>query len=663
MGLGYISGKLGPRSLPVLGLALLCLIVGTLGYLFMHQATQRLLEAEARIDARRWSSYFSSNFKELGPIAAGVVPSLAARDYLKAMRSGGYLVSFRVYDTEGFLKLQSRDEPVASPVRLHISAMDPRFAAALAARQSATLLHGAASASRPGYFASSLVPIRSGPQNVGWLLVTFDQTERQKLLTSITGSATLAVCLLLIAGPVFGFWYRARNKAILEKTLVDYAKRDQFTGFMTKAALLELAGAGLDGGQPSGLPAAMILCELTDSAMIARGHGQGAEEAVIHRASERLSAIIAGKADIATAGRGAFLVFLAEIRDPMTVLSLAKDITLALGAEVEYDGMRLSCHCHSGIALTSPEVKSAPDLLRNAEMALISARDQGTPGYGFYNPDLAQEAKRRLAISRAVAVATEQKLFRLDFQPVYNIRTGELNGFEALIRLHDAELGHVSPAEFIPIAEQIGLINQIGAWALDEACRVAALWPAHLMVAVNLSPSQFMSGTLIHDVRRALTNNHYPSYRLEVEITEGTLMNDSELVMSQLRVLRDMGVAVALDDFGTGYSSLGYLWKFPFSKLKIDRSFVQALDESASAKGILRSIVKLGHGLGLTVTAEGIENPKQLSTLRDLGCDLAQGYLLDRPARVSDLAAIILRNFANGLNRRAREAGAGKTAA
>jgi EAL domain-containing protein (putative c-di-GMP-specific phosphodiesterase class I) len=347
----------------------------------------------------------------------------------------------------------------------------------------------------------------------------------------------------------------------------------------------------------------------------------------------------------------------------MAVLSLAKDITIALAAEIDYDGMKLSCHCHSGIALTSSDVKSAPDLLRNAELALISAREQGTPGYGFYNPELAQDSKRRLAITRAVTMATEQKLFRLDFQPVYNIRTGELNGFEALIRLHDAELGNVSPAEFIPIAEEVGLINQIGAWALDEACRVAALWPAHLMVAVNLSPSQFMSGTLIHDVRRALANNHFPSYRLEVEITEGTLMNDSELVMSQLRVLRDMGVAVALDDFGTGYSSLSYLWKFPFSKLKIDRSFVNALDESASAKGILRSIVKLGHGLGLTVTAEGIENAKQLSSLRDLGCDLAQGYLLDRPARVGDLAAIILRNFANGLNRRVREPGIGKTAA
>jgi EAL domain-containing protein (putative c-di-GMP-specific phosphodiesterase class I) len=282
-------------------------------------------------------------------------------------------------------------------------------------------------------------------------------------------------------------------------------------------------------------------------------------------------------------------------------------------------------------------------------------QEQGTPGYGFFNAEIAGDARRRVAVQRAVADAVTAQSFRLDFQPIYSIRTGELNGFEALIRLHDAELGAVSPAEFIPIAEQAGLINRIGAWCLQEACRVAAQWPPHLVVSVNLSPAQFYSGSLISDVHQALQESQFPAYRLEVEITEGTLLKDSEIVLQQLGVLREMGLAVALDDFGTGYSSLSYLWKFPFSKLKIDRSFVWALDETQSAKGILRSIIKLGHGLGLTITAEGIENAKQLATLRDLGCDLAQGYLLDRPARVSDLAGIILRNFAKGLQRRGRD--------
>ena len=190
---------------------------------------------------------------------------------------------------------------------------------------------------------------------------------------------------------------------------------------------------------------------------------------------------------------------------------------------------------------------------------------------------------------------------------------------------------------------------------MDDACRTAALWPAHLVVAVNLSPAQFMSGTIVQAVRQSLERHGLPAYRLEVEITEGTLMQDSELVLSQLRILREMGVGVALDDFGTGYSSLGYLWKFPFSKLKIDRSFVVALEVSASAKGILRSIVKLGHGLGMTVTAEGIESPRQLAGIRELGCDMVQGYLLGKPCPQDELAAIIMRNFALHISRRTRQ--------
>jgi EAL domain-containing protein (putative c-di-GMP-specific phosphodiesterase class I) len=177
-------------------------------------------------------------------------------------------------------------------------------------------------------------------------------------------------------------------------------------------------------------------------------------------------------------------------------------------------------------------------------------------------------------------------------------------------------------------------------------------------VAVNLSPAQFYSGALIADVHRALDLAKFPAYRLEVEITEGTLLRESEVVLEQLRILREMGVAVALDDFGTGYSSLSYLWKFPFSKIKIDRAFVAALDTAASARGVLRSIVRLGRSLGLSVTAEGIETAKQLTALRELGCEFAQGYLLGRPARVEDVAAIVLRNFAQALPYRGRDAAA-----
>lgn len=659
---GKISALVRLPAITGLGLVGLCASIGALGYLLLTMATHELLVAEARIDAVRWSRYLTGNMPDLPQIAEGSVPSAASQAMIDGTLADGFLVSFRIYDVRGFLKLRSDDTGNAALAGSHIAATDPGFATALAAGTGGTILTEVQRGGELGFVASELLPVKSGQHTVGWLLVKLDQTERQKLFARVSAQVSVAICLLLIAAPLFGFWYRTRNKAQLERTLAALSKRDQLTGFMLKSALLEKIDEQLNT-RANDAKSALILCELTGASAIAGTHGQHTEEQMIREAARRLANVVAGRGAIATASRASFLIYIDDVRDPMSALSLAKDVSLALSAEADFDGMKISCRCHCGIALTSSDGPTATQLMRSAELAVISLREQAGPGYGFYNPEQAKDSNRRMAVKRAVAEATEQHRFHLDFQPVYNIRTGELNGFEALIRLHDAELGNVSPGEFIPIAEDIGLINQIGAWALEEACRIAVQWPAHLMVAVNLSPSQFMSGTLVSDVRRALENNQYPSYRLEVEITEGTLMNDSEVVLRQLRILRDMGIAVALDDFGTGYSSLSYLWKFPFSKLKIDRSFVNALDESASAKGILRSIVKLGHGLGLTVTAEGIENARQLATLRDLGCDLAQGYLLDRPARIADLAAIILRNFANGLSRRAREHDSKKTAA
>jgi len=397
--------------------------------------------------------------------------------------------------------------------------------------------------------------------------------------------------------------------------------------------------------------AAVILCELAGLAWSARGEDGDAAAQALDEAQRHLVAMLPLGASAARWSEERFLVFLPGAADPMVALELARDLTTGLATGPAFAQLAAAVSAHAGIALGPADGRGLGELAHSAELALSEARRQGHPGYGFYSPDMAAQAQRELALQRAVRDAVSGDALRLDFQPLYAMRSGVLVAFEALIRLHDPELGPIPPSEFIPLAEQCGLIVEIGQWALDEACRAAAQWPAHLVVAVNLSPAQFHCGVLVNTVRRALQRHSLPAYRLEVEITEGTLMTDNELVLGQLRQLRDMGVGVALDDFGTGYSSLSYLCKFPFSKLKIDRSFAAALDHSASAKNVLRAIVKLGHGLGMTVTAEGIETRRQFCLLRDIGCDLAQGYLLGRPAPPSDLAAIILGNFAKGLAR------------
>ncbi|MBI3673664.1 MAG: GGDEF domain-containing protein, partial [Rhizobiales bacterium] len=519
-----------------------------------------------------------------------------------------------------------------------------------AKKSSATLRRG--SGDQATSYASSNVAIRDGGTIVGWLVADVDQTRRQAAYNALTFNLALLFGTLLLVGPFLGYRYSTRQKYLVERQIETMSQRDQMTGLPNKASFLKLVDRQLLQTEGGTTQCALIVCELTDAHAIDQSFGLQAAERAILVTATRLTEIKPERTEIAALERARFGLFMHGVSDAMAVLALAKELTSKLGYALEWQGEQIGMQVHAGIGLSSSDGKDAATLLRSAELALRSAQEQGTPGYGFFNPEIAQDARRRVAVQKAVADATANHSFRLDFQPVYAIRTGELNGFEALIRLHDPELGAISPAEFIPIAEQSGLINRIGAWCLEEACRIAAQWPAHLVVSVNLSPAQFYTGSLIADVRQALDQNQFPSYRLEVEITEGTLLKDSELVLQHLGVLREMGLAVALDDFGTGYSSLSYLWKFPFSKLKIDRSFVAALDEAQSARGILRSIIKLGHGLGLSVTAEGIENTRQFETLRELGCDLAQGFLLDRPARIADLAGIILRNFAKGLTGR-----------
>lgn len=468
-------------------------------------------------------------------------------------------------------------------------------------------------------------------------------------------NASLAVLLACTALGI-GFLIGGRQAAIAESGISE--------GLLLQAALRSAMDRHLAADDPQGRAGALIHLELSGTAAIAATHGLKAEDRLIREAMARLMAFLPAAAMWARAGRTSFLVFLPGEADALQVAGLARSLTGNLAAGLTFDGAGLATACHAGIAMCPKDGSTPEALMHSAELALAAAAEQQEPGYGFYDPQLAAATLRQRDVQRAIATAHASGSLRLVYQPLHNMRTGELAGFEALMRLEDSALGNVPPSEFIPAAEETGLITAIGEWALHEACRAAAHWPPHLVVAVNLSPAQLRAGTIVQAVRRALEAHGMPAYRLEVEITEGTLIRDSEAVPSQLRTLRDMGVGVALDDFGTGYSSLAYLWKFPFSKLKIDRSFVAALDQSSSAKGILRSVVKLGHGLGMAVTAEGIENQRQLLSLRNMGCDLAQGYLLGRPAEATEIAAIIIRNFAFELARAGRQslaAGAPRT--
>jgi predicted signal transduction protein with EAL and GGDEF domain len=291
-----------------------------------------------------------------------------------------------------------------------------------------------------------------------------------------------------------------------------------------------------------------------------------------------------------------------------------------------------------GIAVSQEFATGADELLTRADLALHRAKADGRGQFRFF--EAAMEARRLLEQELHRAVAGEE--FELFYQPLIEVGRG-IAGFEALLRWRHPTQGLLSPDKFIALSEEIGLIQQIGSWALRRACTDAAAWPADLKVAVNLSPLQF-KGDLVGDVRRALGETGLPASRLELEITESLFLQDDDAVLATLRAVRALGVRLAMDDFGTGYSSLSYLQRFPFDKIKIDKSFVQGMPEKADCLAIVRAIISLGRSLGMLVNAEGVETETQCATLIGEGCGELQGYLFSRPQPAVAVTSMLLQH-------------------
>ncbi len=443
-----------------------------------------------------------------------------------------------------------------------------------------------------------------------------------------------------------------QQKARLEQDVARLLTMDQLTGLLNRSAFMNHVDAHFKSAGSAPPLAAMIEFGLTGLPRIAGALGRHVGDYLVAALAARLHATAEINTLCCRLDYRSFAIFLPSITDPLEAMTCAKNYLHILSEPVDWVDRKISIAIGAGVALTNLNDVDAATLLQNAGLAYKSATVRGSPGYAFFNPLLSQSAKRKSDVLTALQDALDQQYFSLDYQPFFAGQTGELSGFEALLRLKHPEHGYISPAEFIPVAEESGLINKLGAWALMEACRTAAGWPSHLTVAVNVSPEQFKDGSLMTDIHNALELASFPAYRLEIEITESTMMADAEMVMSQLQALRELGCAIVLDDFGTGYSSLSYLYKFPFSKLKIDRSFVHAMEEKARVRGMLTSIMSLSRNLGLKVTAEGIETAPQAQMIQDMGCDYVQGYLTGKPMPATDIPAMIMTRFTTKLKAR-----------
>ncbi|MER8517379.1 EAL domain-containing protein [Mesorhizobium sp. M1060] len=397
----------------------------------------------------------------------------------------------------------------------------------------------------------------------------------------------------------------------------------------------------LDQAMAGDTPLAIFSLDLDRFKAVNDTWGHPAGDWLLRCVAERLRHSLRSDTDVvARLGGDEFAILQFNPKGATDAEQLAKRIVAVVSQPFRDKGRDMHVGISLGIALYPGDGKDADTLLKNADMALYSGKSEGRNVYRFFEPGMDALVRARLALETDLETALKRREFVLEFQPITNIASGKIVGAEALMRWNSPTRGLVAPDDFIAAAEDSGLIVPLGEWALKQACSVAAGWPPGMRIAVNVSAVQIRSADFARSVISALAVSGVPASRLELEITETVLMDESERVLKTLRQLRELGIRIALDDFGTGYSSLGYLRRFPVDKIKIDRSFIHDIDNKDTA-AIVRTIIGLGAELGITVTAEGVETEAQLDILRKAGCVEAQGFLIGMPSKAADMARLL----------------------
>lgn len=365
------------------------------------------------------------------------------------------------------------------------------------------------------------------------------------------------------------------------------------------------------------------------------GHPTG--DALLRLIADRLRGCVGDKATVARLGGDEFAILLSAVQDLEEVKSIAARMVEMLGQPYIVEGIQLAASASVGISVAPDDAQAPNRLLKNADTALYHAKTEGRNQFCLYEPSMGEDLQAKHALELGMRNAFIRGEFRLHYQPFVDLESNKVRGFEALLRWHHPQRGVISPADFISLAEESGLIIPLGEWVLRQACNDAANWPSDVKLAVNLSPVQFRKGGLVSSVVSALAASGLAPDRLELEITESALLQESSSNLTVLHQLRALGVRISMDDFGTGYSSLSHLRSFPFDRIKIDHSFVRDLVESRDCMAIVSAVIGLGASFNVPTTAEGVETEEQLKRLRDAGCTEIQGYYCAQPMPINEV--------------------------
>jgi diguanylate cyclase (GGDEF)-like protein/PAS domain S-box-containing protein len=427
-----------------------------------------------------------------------------------------------------------------------------------------------------------------------------------------------------------------------EERIRHMAHHDALTGLPNRRMFVDRLHQVLARSKRDGTTVAVLCLDLDRFKHVNDLGGHAAGDELLRQVALRLNDSIRTEDTAARLGGDEFAVIQVGVAHPDGPGIMAERLVKAISKPFDLGaGQQTMIGTSVGIALYPGDGEEGEDLVRAADTALYRAKEAGRGTFRFFEAQMDVRLQERRLLERDLRQALAANQLKVHYQPLADCGGGEIVGFEALVRWTHAERGSISPAQFIPLAEECGLIMPLGAWVLRRACSDAATWPDDKLVAVNLSPAQFRHADLAKEILAVLRETGLPARRLELEVTESLLIDDPDRVLSTLMILKDAGVRISLDDFGTGYSSLSYLQRFPFDKIKIDRSFVSQMEKNADSMSIIRAVIALGKSLRIKITAEGVETAAQLGLLQAENCDLVQGYLLGKPMAKEDLGNLL----------------------
>lgn len=663
-----------PIKMVVVALVLISIVVTAL---LLQVFMNSLLEREATLAGQRWATNVEASLDDLDQILAGKTGSVKTADTLNHISSAGQVYRYEFTNHDGDItysmgsyalasRKQTHDDSVSKShdghsthmsdadsheVTAHVdaeggthpvSAHDPHEGHSVRIKYGDGTMH-------PRHFAKVVHPVSKNGIHLGTVTIYMDQTETQALLRD----TMLLLFMVLVGMTIIGFslpaifYLRGRTASNKAREEVQFhARYDAMTRLLNRRSFIKNVDQVLGETDKENLNHALHFIDVDNFKAINDTYGHDTGDELLRQVSKKLRTEISSKHIVARIGGDEFALFQKDVGTDENVKTFAAKLQEVFSTPFLLNGRDVTTSASIGTAISLRDGATCKGLMKSADFALYAVKAAGRNGQLIFEPGMKRAQDERIEMEFSLRTAREDGNFELHFQPLFISNSTELAGFEALIRMNGKDGNLIPPNDFIPVAEEMGLMEDIGRWVIQEATKVAANWPKHLALAVNLSITQFESGKLVGFVANALKESGLEPGRLELEITEGLILKNTEWNIAQLHELKELGTSIVMDDFGTGYSSLGYLWRFPFDKIKIDRSFLQGFEgDVEKVREIIQTIIALGHSLDMMVTAEGVETEDQMVMLRELDCDHLQGFYLGRPFPTEQIAPFLMKDL------------------